>query len=397
MIRHLLRMVWNRKRVNAWILAEMLLSFVALFVMLSLGAYYLDNYLRPIGFDVDDVWTVEVTIPRAERRGASIDKSMAQLNRLRHHVQAQPQIKAYGEAIILPYEGSTWNNDFAFGQKEILCHMGFASIGFDDVMGLQLVEGRWFNEDDLVLERIPAVINQALKKELFGDVNPIGQVFTKESSKFECRVVGVIDEYHPFGEFEPRRPFCFFPMTSKHAARPPEFLILKVEPGTSVDFEAELVRDLERIASGWSFRIRTLDSMRGQYMKERTAFMLVAGLIGFFMLIMVGMGMVGVLWQNVTQRVNEIGVRRAKGATRRKIYLQILGEFLVITTLAIGLAMVFLVQLPLLGIHASFRHMVLVQGFLAAAGITYLLTLISSLYPSWLATTINPADALHYE
>ena len=44
---------------------------------------------------------------------------------------------------------------------------------------------------------------------------------------------------------------------------------------------------------------------------------MVGGLVAGFLMVMVGLGLIGVLWQNVTQRTREIGLRRATGAARR--------------------------------------------------------------------------------
>ena len=64
--------------------------------------------------------------------------------------------------------------------------------------------------------------------------------------------------------------------------------------------------------------------------------MLAVGVVAGFLMLMVALGLTGVLWQNVTQRTREIGLRRAKGATARRIHRQILGELLVMTTLALA-------------------------------------------------------------
>ena len=63
--------------------------------------------------------------------------------------------------------------------------------------------------------------------------------------------------------------------------------------------------------------------------------LIAAGVIAGFLLLMVAMGLTGVLWQTVTQRTREIGLRRAKGATAGDIRTQILGELVVMTSIAV--------------------------------------------------------------
>ncbi len=60
MIRHLLKLVWNRKRSNALMILEICASFLVVFVVATLGLFFLDNYRRPLGFEWKNVWNVRV-------------------------------------------------------------------------------------------------------------------------------------------------------------------------------------------------------------------------------------------------------------------------------------------------------------------------------------------------
>ena len=60
MIGHFLRLVWNRRRANALILVELLISFVGLSVILTLAVAMLHNYRQPLGFDYENVWRLDL-------------------------------------------------------------------------------------------------------------------------------------------------------------------------------------------------------------------------------------------------------------------------------------------------------------------------------------------------
>ena len=64
--------------------------------------------------------------------------------------------------------------------------------------------------------------------------------------------------------------------------------------------------------------------------------LIVMAVIAAFMLAMVGFGLFGVLWQNTTQRIPEIGLRRAIGASSAHIYRQIIGEQMLLSSVAMG-------------------------------------------------------------
>ena len=77
--------------------------------------------------------------------------------------------------------------------------------------------------------------------------------------------------------------------------------------------------------------------MRTEYLRNNYLTPLaIMGMVAGFLLLMVALGLSGVLWQNVTQRIRELGLRRAKGADRARIKRQIFMEIALMT----GIAMV---------------------------------------------------------
>jgi putative ABC transport system permease protein len=121
------------------------------------------------------------------------------------------------------------------------------------------------------------------------------------------------------------------------------------------------------------------------------------GLVAGFLMLMVALGLFGVLWQTVTQRTREIGLRRAKGAARVNVQRQLLGEIAVMTTLALAAGVLIAIQFPMLDIIYFVEPHVYAIGLVIAVTAIYLLTLACAWYPSRMATRIEPAEALRYE
>jgi putative ABC transport system permease protein len=106
------------------------------------------------------------------------------------------------------------------------------------------------------------------------------------------------------------------------------------------------------------------------------------------------------VWQSVTQRIREFGLRRAKGATIPNVRAQVLTEIVLMTTLALVVGVTLLAQLPLLPLPPDLRVAspgVFVSSIAISVMAIYLLTLACGWQPSRLATRIQPAEALHYE
>jgi putative ABC transport system permease protein len=114
-------------------------------------------------------------------------------------------------------------------------------------------------------------------------------------------------------------------------------------------------------------------------------------------MIMVALGLSGVLWQNVTRRTRELGLRRALGATGGSVHRQIIAEVALLTTLAVIIGVVIVAQLPILGLFKLVTPSSYTIGIVGALATIYGLTLLCGLYPSWLAGRVQPAQALHYE
>ncbi|HUR81007.1 MAG TPA: FtsX-like permease family protein, partial [Thermoanaerobaculia bacterium] len=143
--------------------------------------------------------------------------------------------------------------------------------------------------------------------------------------------------------------------------------------------------------------IRRMDRMRDFSLRLRATPIGVVGVLALFLIAMVTLGLTGVLWQNVTRRTRELGLRRAVGASGASIQKQVLAEVALLATLAVLIGLILVLQLPLLGIMAFFTPTVFAAGIIAALAVIYGITLLCGLYPSWLAARLTPAEALRYE
>jgi putative ABC transport system permease protein len=181
------------------------------------------------------------------------------------------------------------------------------------------------------------------------------------------------------------------------ADRPLRNLVLETAPGTPAAYEEEVLARLGAVAPEWSFVVRPMAQMRSTSFRLRLAPVVAGAVVAAFLVLMVTLGLVGVLWQNVVRRTRELGLRRATGATRRDVRRQISRELLLFTTLALGLGILLAVQLPVLDLLPALGAGVFAAGLALAAGLIYALVLVAALYPSWLASRVEPAEALRWE
>jgi putative ABC transport system permease protein len=219
------------------------------------------------------------------------------------------------------------------------------------------------------------------------------------------RVVGVIDDYRQGGEFAQPTNYTFYRLKREGAASQtmPSNVTIRVTPGTTADFEQQLVERLDAVAPSWSFEIQTLESKREDRLRDTLNPLAALGVVALFLLLMVVLGMTGVVWQTVTARIQEFGLRRANGAAIGDIRRQVLSELMLLATLALVVGLALIVQLPIVvsvlnaGSFSPPPPMMSLSSVAVSVTVIYLLTLLCGWYPSRLATRIQPAEALHYE
>jgi putative ABC transport system permease protein len=416
MIRHLFRMVWNRKRTNFLIIVEIFFSFIVLFAVVLFAVYYADNYRRPLGYSYQNVWNISIERtgdgdtqrPTTEvAEGGQEERLAPGLIRARQLflvLRELSEIESFAGVSTPPYAQSTTGSAYKLNGREIKFNINSATDSLAETLGLSLVRGRWFGREDDGANYKPVIINERMSREVFGDGDPIGQQISPEKDwqgkpvKIIERVIGVITDYRKDGEFAGLGNYIF----QRHnlddpKSWPPSNIVVRVQAGTTAAFEEKLMAKLQSVARDWSFEIDPVSEMREVSLTIYLAPIISAGLVSAFLMIMVALGLTGVLWQNVTQRTKEIGLRRAKGATAGNIYLQILGELLVITSFGLVLGVAVVVQFPLLDLIGFISDKVYIYSLLLSILVIYVLTLICGLYPSRLATRVQPAEALHYE
>jgi putative ABC transport system permease protein len=418
MIRHLISLIWNRKRHNGLLAAEIFFSFLVLFGIAFTGLTYANYWRQPLGFDIERVWNVNVVRTGPPRGSAGV---IATYRQLVSAARELPQVESAAAAYTGPYGNSNWGSgDELAGGGGAEYAVNAVTDDFEKIVSLPLVHGRWFSREDDADTLKPVVINRRLARALFGTEDAAGRIIRvkhvpdeiPDNPRTDKRVIGIIDDFRKNGEFAAPENFLFFRIRLDSAAPTPilqelpTVLLIRVAPGTGPAFEETLAKRLQAASGGWTFDVRPVAQQRHDMLQQFATPLIAIAIIAAFLLLMVALGLTGVVWQSVTQRIHEFGLRRAHGATMGNVRRQVLGELAVLSTLALVAAVLLVVQIPLLPIdvheysllaNMSTERGVFFASIVLSVAAIYGLTLLCGWYPSRLATRVQPAEALHYE
>jgi putative ABC transport system permease protein len=415
MTRHLLRLIWNRKRQNFLLTLEIFFSFLALFGVVLFTMHFVNNSRQPLGYDIDRVWSITVDRKENDEDPAVKSRHRATFRQLLLALREMPQVEVAAASFTSPYANWSWGGSMRLAGGHKFDH-GVNSVtdDFPALFQMALVKGRWFSREDDATTWTPVLVNVRMAHEIFGDGDAVGKVIPEErdpndppadpNEKPEVRrVIGVFEDFRKDGELSTPDNFMFQRVRLDDAvpkASLPGRLLVRLAPGTPASFEETLVKRLMADAPDWSFEVQAADVMRESKLRQYTLPLGAVGTVAGFLLLMVALGLTGVVWQSVTQRIREFGLRRAKGATIVNIRRQVLVEMVIMTSLALIVGVVLLAQLPLLPLPSDLIVIpagVFVASVASSIAAIYVLTLLCGWYPSRLATKVQPAEALHYE
>jgi putative ABC transport system permease protein len=266
--------------------------------------------------------------------------------------------------------------------------------------------GRFINQFDEEHARSVVVLGAAISDSLFPNSDPIGKTVRINGSTFE--VIGVFA--HDQGLFLGPGVdiFAVIPLTvfknqypdSKELAM--AFVVpenVNIETGQGEVIQA--MRRLRRLPADKEndFEITSPDFLSNLWSQLTGALVILTTVISSIGLLVGGIGVMNIMLISVTERTQEIGVRKAIGARRADIRVQFLLEAVVLTLVGgtagilIGAAISTLVRALVPSIPATLSYLWVTIGFAISVGVG----LFFGYYPANVAANLDPITCLRYE
>ncbi|MCB0277950.1 MAG: ABC transporter permease [Calditrichaeota bacterium] len=392
MIRHFIKLLWNKKRANSLMIAEIFLSFIVLFAIVSTLLTNVINYNTDIGYNAENIWIIKI-----DRNKRNEEDAGQRILRLKTELKLLPEVlnaSAVNWAMIFLGSGTNSNTYFTYNDIVLLPHPFRADDDYADLMQLTLTEGRWFSEEDNAADIKPVIINEKLKHDMFGDEAAAGRTVLQE--KNSMRIIGVVKTYKGHGEFSKPEQVIFNRVKLKGQMYDTDIYI-RVAAGSGARLEKKIMEKLSSLEKDWSYNIRSSEEIHSAYLLQTFVPLFILAIIAGFLILNVVLGLFGALWYSINQRKSEIGLRRAKGAIAKQIYQQFILEMFILAGFAVLLGIFLVIQIPILNVFPDVEWSTYLIAILSSTLIIYLLIFICAIYPSRQAMQIQPALALHDE
>lgn len=314
-----------------------------------------------------------------------------------------PNVKnAYGASMgqqVVTYKGVS-KTSFIFGAS---------SARFDIDKGI-IEKGRGYSEqEDKSLAQV-AVLGSSVASDLFGENNPLGQLVRVGNYNFE--VIGVYESKGSFGPMNEDEQ-VFIPVTT---------LQKKIQ---GIDYLIYLVVELQDNSKANATKLDIIDTLRRNHyitdparddfkvntqeeslntfntILQAITFLLIA--IASISLVVGGVGVMNIMYVVVTERIGEIGLKKALGAREKDILYEFLIEAVLLTIIGgiIGIIggsfLSFIVSKIMQSTGLDWKFIVPISGVILSVSVSMIIGIVFGVFPARNAARLDPIVALNRE
>lgn len=418
MIKQIFKIIWSERKINVWILFELVLVFCILWFCVDYIYFFTKRYLEPTGYNVEHVYNINMGI-KEEGHVLINNGTDAQKDSLVNIVWTiVDRIKKYPDieyislsSAAVPYSGSFMSNKASL--DTMVDYIQFKSVSPDyfNVFKINLQQGQvesWSSTDNIVISGNKD--NQFLKH----DTKQIKSLVTGDNENKQVIGVAASSKRSEFDEHNP----IVYTLLSTNDRETVYFdgieICVRVKAEADKNFIERFTKDMqEQIAMDPYFlsSVTSISDLRKEFMKWNkydNNFKSIFS-ISSFLFINIFLAVVGTFWFRIQTRRNEIGLRVAVGSTRMNIKALFILETLILLLLASLIATPICINIALadilrdIGVPSIDRGEEPIQisqyviNYLFTALILITISISAVLYPSWRASRIQPAEALRDE
>jgi putative ABC transport system permease protein len=395
----------------------LVVSEVALSLVLLIGAGLMVQSLGKLrtvdkGFDETSVFTARVAIPALSYGEKA--QAWSFFRQLLERVEPLPGVRSASLSNIVPLAGNSWENriwpEGVATEPETGESFLFQMITARhfETLGIPMVMGRGFGPEDREGGALVVIVDETMAQKFWPGEDPIGKRVTFEAEEAEDgsdgarvyrTVVGVAKNVRHYELETPSRIQGYVPMDQSRMAWSRTMAIMARTVGDPDQLTGQIRRELAALDPNVPLAdVQTLEEVVSDAMSSSIALGTLLTLFSGVALVLSAVGLFGLMSFSVMQRVREIGIHMALGASARDVVTAVSAQGLRLT--ALGVVVGLAAALGLTRLMASALYEVdpvdpLVFGGLAAFLLA--VALAAAYLPARRATRVDPAIVLREE
>lgn len=419
MIYSILHQIWNQRRSNGWLFAELLIVFTLMWYCVDVLYGFTHAERQPKGYDLENVYKVNISYNPTQLVLCDSEDSLQQfwfkpLEEVLRRIKQHPAVES--AAIWLGTDtytrGCVYQGYTTDSVHVVEANIRYVSPEYFTVMRIPVEQGSEIfasAEWNPTASPQPAVVTRDLADSLFHTTTEaVGREFMdyyNNGFRYRVSAVCALQKTDDYARYTPYilTPFPRWFYESQYTP----FISIRIRPEADTDdFAARFIQDMTpqlRVAPFYLFDIRSYKEQKIERDAAEgiTSYIRSARLIVVFFIFNVFIGLMGTFWFRTRHRRGEIALRMAMGSSRKMIRWQLLGEGLLLLVVAAIPALIICANMVLADVTFTeatdagwgrYALCVLVVFVLMAS-----MVIVGIWYPASRAMKVQPAEALHDE
>lgn len=302
-----------------------------------------------------------------------------------------------------------WSGQFRIGNKTRSAVIYEVNSQYKNFSVIDMAAGRFINSFDDTARAMVVVVDEAFAKRYFNKTDIVGEVLNLRLGRYnmKVKVIGVLktgdDLFSGMMDNEMIPAMVYMPIrTVQSITNHPRLdsIMFSVQKDSDVQIVGnKIIGLLERAhRKEDTYMLQSMDDVQQMYSGVIGVITSVLLVIAVITLIVGGIGIINILLVSVTERIREIGIRKALGAQKRDIVVQFLMESIIMTGIAgiIGIIIGVLAG-NILSRLIKIPPAVDVPAIIISFSVSVILGFVFGVYPAKKAADLDPIEALRYE